>query len=55
MFAMQRPTTTADGAIGIERKRSVTPLAESTCTAIIVSPMPNAIVWANMPAIRNSR
>ena len=52
---MHRPTTTADGAIGIDRKRSMTPLAESTCTAIAVSPMPNAIVWANMPAIRNSR
>ena len=55
MLAMQRPTTTADGAIGIDRKRSVTPFAESVWTDIIVSPMPNAIVWANMPAIRNSR
>ena len=33
MSAMQRPTTTADGAIGIDRNRSVTPLAVSACTA----------------------
>ncbi len=33
----------------------MTPFAESTWTAIAVSPTPNAIVWANIPAIRNSR
>ena len=41
--------------MGIERNRSVTPLAESACTAASVSPMPKAIVWAKIPGIRNSR
>ena len=54
MLAQHRPTTTADGAIGIDRNRSVTPLAVSACTAASVSPMPKAMVWANMPGITNS-
>ena len=52
--AQQRPTTTADGAIGIERNRSVMPLAVSACTAASVSPIPNAIVWAKIPGMTNS-
>jgi hypothetical protein len=55
MSAQARPTTTADGDMGIERKRSVIPFAASVVTAIIVASMPNAIVMANMPGSRNSR
>lgn len=46
---------TADGAIGIERKRSMTPLPESVTTAIAVFMKPMVMVVANMPGIRNSR
>jgi hypothetical protein len=55
MSAPALPTTTADGAIGIERNRSVTPFCASVLTAIIVPSSPNAIVIANMPGRRNSR
>ncbi len=41
--------------MGIDRNRSVTPRLASVCTDIIVSPMPNAMVWANIPGSRNSR
>ena len=49
-----RPRSTEAADIGIERNRSVTPLSASWVTAIIVSPVPNAIVITNMPGIRNS-
>ncbi len=52
---MLRPTTTAEGAIGNDRHRSVAPLAASAWTASMVSPIPKATVWANIPGIRNSR
>ena len=50
-----RPATTADGAIGIERNRSVTPRSTSVATAVMVSPIPNTMVITKMPGIRNSR
>ncbi|SLJ83112.1 Uncharacterised protein [Mycobacteroides abscessus subsp. abscessus] len=50
-----RPDTTAEGAIGMERKRSITPLAESWTTSDAVWMKPNAIVITNMPGIRKSR
>ena len=55
MSAVQRPATTADGAIGIERKRSMTPRSMSVATTVIVLPIPNAIVMTKSPGIRNSR
>src|SRR5215207_11477852 len=55
MSAMLRPATTADGAMGMERKRSVTPLAASLETESMVLSGPNAMVMANIPGMRNSR
>ena len=55
MSAQQRPATTAEGAIGIERKRSITPRSTSVATTVIVLPIPKAIVMTNSPGIRNSR
>ncbi len=55
MSAVQRPATTADGVIGIERKRSITPRSTSVATTVIVLPIPNAIVITNSPGIRKSR
>ncbi len=55
MSAALRPTTTADGPIGIDRKRSVMPLSASVMTAIMVASRPNTMVRAKMPGIRNSR
>ncbi len=52
---MPRPVTTADGAIGMERNRSTTPLALSVLTATAVPTNPKAIVMANMPGIRKVR
>ena len=49
-----RPTSTADGAIGIDRKRSSTPLPRSWVTATIVDSSPNAMVSANIPGTRYS-
>ena len=54
MSVMLRPRTTAPEAIGIERNRSVTPFSASTETAVIVSPMPNAMAMTNIPGSRNS-
>jgi hypothetical protein len=55
MSAAARPTTTAEVAIGMERKRSVTPRAASVLTTVRVAPIPNTIVMANMPGMRKSR
>ena len=55
MSAMLRPKTTAERAMGMERKRSVTPLAASVAMDVIVASKPKAMVIANMPGIRNSR
>ena len=55
MSAMPRPATTAERAMGMARNRSVTPLAASVVTAIMVASTPNSMLRANMPGIRNSR
>ena len=55
MSAMLRPSTTAEGAIGMERKRSVTPSAASVATEVMVASRPKAMVMANIPGKRNSR
>ena len=47
--------TTAEGAIGIDRNLSVTPLTLSCTTAYAVFMKPIAIVMPNMPGIRYSR
>ena len=49
MSATARPATTATEDIGIERKRSVTPLAASVVIAIIVASRPKSMVRTNMP------
>ncbi len=49
MSAAARPTSTADACMGIERKRSVTPLAASVTIAAKVVSMPKNMVMANMP------
>ncbi len=55
MSATPRPATTAERAIGMDRNRSVTPLAASVVTATMVASRPKSMVRANMPGIRNSR
>ena len=55
MSAALRPSTTADCDIGIDRNRSVTPLAASAVTAVNVASRPKTIVRAKMPGMRNSR
>ena len=55
MSAPLRPSTTAAWDIGIDRNRSVTPLAASVATAVNVASRPKTIVRANMPGMRNSR
>ncbi len=52
MSAALRPTSTAPGAIGIERNRSMTPLPRSWVTASIVLSRPKAMVSASMPGTR---
>ena len=52
MSAAERPTRTAPLAIGIDRKRSMTPLLRSWVTATIVASSPKAMVSANMPGTR---
>ena len=54
MSAAARPAMTAAAVMGMERNRSVTPLAASALTAVRVAPIPNTIVTANMPG-RGSR
>jgi hypothetical protein len=54
MSAAERPTRTAPSVIGIERKRSITPLLRSWVTASIVPSRPKAMVSANMPGTRKS-
>lgn len=51
MSETPRPLTTADGAIGMERRRSVTPRSRSMTTMIAVFMKPKDIVIANMPGI----
>lgn len=52
MSAADRPTRTAPLAMGIERKRSTTPLLRSWVTATIVPSRPKAMVSASMPGSR---
>lgn len=52
MSATERPTSTAPLAIGMDRKRSITPLLRSWVTAIIVPSRPKAMVSASMPGTR---
>ena len=53
--ATLRPANNAEGAIGNVRNRSTTPRPTSVTTAIVVLPIPNAIVNTNKPGMRNSR
>jgi hypothetical protein len=53
--ALQRPATTAEGDIGSERNRSMTPRSMSVATTVIVLPIPNAMFIAKIPGIRKSR
>ena len=50
--AAVRPASTADRAIGSERKRSITPPCRSVAIPIAVVTDPNATVWMKMPGIR---
>ncbi len=50
-----RPISTAERAIGSERKRSMMPLLTSSVIPIAVVTAAKTTVWAKMPGIRNSR
>ena len=50
-----RPASTADGAIGSERKRSMMPFLTSSASPAPVFVAPKTTVWAKIPAMRNSR
>jgi hypothetical protein len=54
MSARQRPVTTADGAIGSDRNRSVMPRAVSVTTAVIVASTPKTMARASIPGTRKS-
>src|SRR5918996_3823397 len=49
-----RPASTADLAIGNERKRSTRPLARSSDRPMAVFIAPKATVWTKIPGIRKS-
>ena len=49
-----RPASTAERAMGSERKRSIRPLLRSSDRPIAVTKPPNAMVWAMIPGIRKS-
>ena len=49
-----RPASTAERAIGSERKRSIRPLRRSSLSPIAVTKPPNAIDWVMIPGIRKS-
>lgn len=49
-----RPATTADGAIGMERNRSMTPFFASFTKIVAVETKPMATVITNIPGIRNA-
>jgi hypothetical protein len=55
MSAAARPASTADDAMGIDRRRSVTPREASVETASIVASTPNAIVSAKRPGTSSSK
>ena len=54
MSAMHRPSATAAGLIGSDRNRSVTPLAASALTAVIVDSSPKSIAMVKIPGIRKA-
>ena len=54
MSAIVRPASTAERAIGSERKRSIRPLRRSSLSPIAVTKPPNAIDWVMIPGIRKS-
>ncbi|CAM5339942.1 hypothetical protein SANTM175S_06879 [Streptomyces antimycoticus] len=54
MSSTLRPARTAERAIGIERKRSMTPLLRSWVMASIVPSRPNTMVSASVPGTRKS-
>ena len=54
MSAMHRPSTTAAELIGSDRNRSVTPLAASALTAVIVDSNPKSIAMVKIPGIRKA-
>ena len=51
---MHRPSTTAAELIGSDRNRSVTPLAASALTAVIVDSNPKSIAMVKIPGIRKA-
>jgi hypothetical protein len=57
MSAALRPATTAERAMGMARKRSVTPPGGvgGHGGAAMVDSTPNSMLRANMPGMRNSR
>ena len=50
-----RPVSTADGAIGSDRNRSMMPFLMSSARPAPVIVAPKMTVWAKIPAMRNSR
>ena len=52
--ASVRPASTAERAIGSERKRSMSPLLRSSTRPRAVTKPPNDIVWTMIPGIRKS-
>ena len=54
MSAIPRPATTAEPAIGSERKRSVMPRLASVTIAVIVPSRPKTAVSASIPGTSTS-
>jgi hypothetical protein len=52
--ASVRPASTAERAMGSERKRSMRPLRRSSESPIAVTKPPKDIVWTMIPGIRKS-
>ena len=50
--ALVRPASTAERAIGRERKRSMSPVPRSVASPTPVLMAPKATTWAKMPGIR---
>ena len=53
--ASVRPVSTAERAIGSERKRSIRPLLQVLRSPMAVTKPPKEIVWTKIPGIRKSR
>ena len=52
--ARVRPVSTAEGVIGSDRKRSMSPFFRSSASPSAVTNPPNAIDWTRIPGIRKS-